>query len=65
MSKITATEEEIRLNEREKCALEIERFAIYYVAKWADQSVNIKSEGWAILQAAVHLRISKITANHE
>ena len=44
-------------NEREKCILEIEQFARDYVAKWQSiQEEGVGVEGWAILQAAEHLR---------
>ena len=52
----TAIKDAIK-NEREKCIHEIELFARDYVAKWERHfEYDIKAGGWAILQAAEHLR---------
>lgn len=49
--------EKALLTEREKCAQELESFAREYVAKWIGaQGESVKSEAWAILQAADHIR---------
>lgn len=45
------------VTEREKIARELEQFARDYVEKWGPtQGEGAKSEGWAILQAAAHIR---------
>jgi hypothetical protein len=54
------TEQEVRDDERVKCRLIVERFALEYVDKWIGvQGDKAKAEGWAILQAAAELRITE------
>lgn len=48
-----ASEDQIRIT----CAAIVEQFAKDYVSKWiGTQGDHAKAEGWAILQAAAHLR---------
>ena len=45
---------------REKCAREMEQFARDFVAKWEGVHLErVKTEGWAIMQAAAHLRADR------
>jgi hypothetical protein len=54
-----------RTAEREKCAAEVEAFAIAYVEKWErifkGRGEATKAQGWAILQAAAALRSTSNT----
>lgn len=48
---------DVRVEEHRRCVQLIEEFAEEYVRKWVDVSGDgAKAAGWAILQAAVHLR---------
>jgi hypothetical protein len=54
------TEDEIRADERARCKVIIEDYAVAYVDKWIGlQGDTAKSHGWAILTAAAELKPRK------